>query len=70
MNQGRTSNHFTLGGLKYIENVKRILLGVRYQFYFPCTLWAFLESLKSFPYNWNLCENISAYLFSSSIKTL
>lgn len=69
MNQRSISNHFALGELEYIENSKPILLGMRYQFYFPCTLWAFLEFLKSFLYNWNPCEDISVYLFSSSRKT-
>lgn len=68
MNQRRISNHLALGELEYTENIKLTLLGVRYQFYFPCTLWAFLESLKSLLYNWNPCEDISVYLSSSSIK--
>lgn len=42
MNQRRTSNYFTLGEVEYIENVKLTLFRVRYQFYFPCTLRAFL----------------------------
>lgn len=66
----RTSNHFALGELEYRENIKLTPLGVRYQFYFPCTLWAFLEALKSLLYNWNSCEDISVYLFSSSIKNI